>query len=114
QVRAELLSRKGKPVIYKYLTRLAGCAAVGAAIGVGLMVLSLIWRVPAGYGLVIAGSMAGAWLSAASNRRDVTFVELPGYLGSRQEPWVRIAFVAVLAVVVALLLKNGVFTVMLG
>ncbi len=114
QLRAEVLARKGRKVIYLYLTRLAACASGGAVLGLLLYALALHGQVPPGFGLVLAGSMAGAWLSAASNRRDVTFDELPDYLGSWREPVVRVAFVAVLATVVALFVRSKLVNVQLG
>lgn len=114
QVRKELVNRWGRRVIYKYLTRLAGCAGVGI-VG-GALIEAAAQRAPAlaGYGLVLIGAMVGAWLSVASSRTSVTFDALPDFLGVSAEPAIRMGFAGLLALVAALFLQIGVMNITLG
>jgi hypothetical protein len=114
QVRKELVNRWGRRVVYKYLTRLAGCAALGIVAGALLETVSQRAPALAGYGLVLIGAMVGAWLSVASSRTSVTFDALPDFLGVRAEPAIRMGFAGLLALVVALFLQIGVMNITLG
>lgn len=116
QVRKELVIRKGKRVVYRYLTRLAWWGLGGVGVGVLIVLASAYKLAPwmVGYGPVLIGAMAGAWLSVASGRRDVAFEDLPDFLGSKVEPAVRMAFVGLLALIVALFIKLGAVTITVG
>ena len=124
QVRKEIVIRKGKAVVYKYLLRLAVWACAGVAAGLLIEVASAYLADRAdladlaaslkGYGWVVMGAMVGAWLSVASARREITLADLPNFLGSKVEPAVRIVFVGLLAALVALFLDLKVMTIMFG
>lgn len=116
QVREELVIRKGKRVVYRYLTRLAWWCLSGVGVGVLFVLASAYKLAPwlVGYGPVLIGAMAGAWLSVASGRRDVAFEDLPNFLGSKVEPAVRMAFVGLLAMIVALFIELGAVTITVG
>jgi hypothetical protein len=64
-----------------------------------------------GYGWVIMGAMAGAWLSVAAGRREVSFDGIPDFLNYGYEPIIRMVFVAVLSSTFALFLKLKVLEV---
>lgn len=116
QVRKELVIRMGKQVVYRYLTRLASWGLGGVVVGVLFVLASAYKLAPClvGYGPVLIGAMAGAWLSVASGRRDVAFEDLPNFLGSKVEPAVRMAFVGLLALIVALFIELGAVTITVG
>lgn len=127
QIRTEISLRKGITIKLNYLGRLALWAVLGVVVGVVLVRLSVPGQLPPvpelakpvmlalkGYGWVIIGAMAGAWMSVAATRRTVAFEEMPNFLRSRAEPCIRLVFVALLAVALALLLQEGVLTLKMG
>jgi hypothetical protein len=113
------VTRRGRAVVYEYLKRFGRSAFIVAVAGIVIEVLAGCLKSTAldpvpGYGLVVGGSMLGAWLSAAANRRDVSFDQLPDFLASEIEPTIRAVFVALLAIAVALLLDQGAIKLWLG
>jgi hypothetical protein len=115
QIRADIVRRKGRHIIYHYLLTLGFCAVGGivlAATSIAIAnVVASTWpnlnflKNLTGYGWVIMGSMVGAWLSVAAGRREVSFDGIPDFLNLRHEPYIRMIFVGVLASVLALFLK---------
>ena len=121
QIREEISLRKGITIKLKYLSRLAGWALLGVAAGASLVYIAakgipgLYSPDPStpglkGYGWVVIGSMAGAWMSVASTRRKVAFEEMPDFLSSRFEPLIRLIFVGLLAASFALFLQHDLLT----
>ena len=111
QIRDEISVRKGVTIKLTYLVRLAGWAVLGVIVG-GVVIFLSKQGLPglAGYGWVVIGSMAGAWMSVAASRRTVTFEEMPNFLGFYFEPLIRLWFVGLLATTFALFLQLGVLT----
>lgn len=98
QIREEVSTRLGRTIKFRYLRNLAAWAAGG--IIVGLIIAGLAqqgFAGLAGYGWVIVGSMIGAWVSVAATRRTIVFEEMPNFLDSKIEPFVRLLFVGFLA-----------------
>jgi hypothetical protein len=115
-IRSELLARKGRKVIYLYLSRLAKAAATGVAFGFAmeLAVGCVVEPGMRGYGNVLMGAMVGGWLSAAANRRDVTLDQLPDFLASPAEPWIRMGFVGLLAWAAAAFVQKEILEISVG
>ena len=118
QIRADIVRRKGRFIVYRYLSLLALWALGGAAIGgvLNLATKCVLFSGLTGYGWVIIGSMIGAWISVASGRREVSFDAIPDFLnyGSepfRSEPFIRMLFVALVALVFALFLQLKIISV---
>jgi len=112
QIRKEISSRVGRNIKFRYLRTLAEWAAGGILVGllvVGLATQADLTRV-AGYGWAIVGSMVGAWISVAATRRTIVFEEMPNFLDSKIEPFVRLLFVGFLTAAFALLIDLGVIT----
>jgi hypothetical protein len=102
-------------VAFRYLLILALWAAVGGVLlGGGMTLLGQFWTGLSGFGFVIMGSMIGAWLSVAASRWEIAFEGLQDSLDARNEPAVRLLFVAVLGCVVGLFLQLGVFNFKIG
>lgn len=112
QIRDEIVLRKGRPVQFRYLLVLLQWAGLGAVVA-GLVVAAAEIAVAGlrGYGWVLMGSMAGAWMSVAAGRREISFEELPYFLDSFLEPIIRLVFVGLLAVTVALFLHLDVLSI---
>jgi hypothetical protein len=120
QIRADIVRRKGRLIIYRYLLVLAGWALAGIVIGAAFsgvaFILAALDSEPAlsGYGWVIIGSMAGAWISVAAGRREISFDDIQHYVDFRWEPLIRMLFVGLLASTFALLLELKVFAFSIG
>ena len=112
QIRDEIVLRKGRTIQFRYLGKLLTWAVLGAALG-GLVVALAETIAPGlqGYGWVLIGSMAGAWMSVAASRREIAFEDLPYFLDSRLEPVIRLIFVGLLATAVALFLQLDVISI---
>ena len=105
QIRADIVRRKGRHITYSYLLFLGLYALIGIVAAAAIVIASKFLPGLAGYGWVIMGSMAGAWLSVAAGRREVSFDGIPDFLNYGYEPLIRILFVGVLASVFALFLE---------
>jgi len=114
QIREEIGIRMGRVLKFRYLAALAAWGFAGALVGVALVLLGQVVSDLSGYGWVVIGAMVGAWMSIASTRRSVDLDELPDLLGRTLEPIVRLLYVGLVAVVIALLLEREVITIMLG
>lgn len=112
QIRDEIVLRKGRTIQFRYLGKLVIWAVLGAALG-GIIVAVGEIAVPGlrGYGWVLIGSMAGAWMSVAASRREIAFEDLPYFLDSKLEPVIRLVFVGLLATAVALFLQLDVMSI---
>lgn len=111
QIQSHIVKRKGRTMVFGYLAVLALWAVAGAGIGVAVVLAVKFGATPLkGYGWVVVGAMAGAWLSLAAARRKVDFYDLPGFLDTRVEPMIRMLFVAAIAVAFAFLLQIGFLT----
>jgi len=121
QIRDEISTRKGAAIKLKYLTHLAIWATLGVVVGGALAFIPVLaGRIGAEcavcadvakYGLVIVGSMAGAWMSVATTRHRIAFDEIPNFLEFKSEPPIRLLFVGLLAVTLALLVQHQVIRV---
>jgi hypothetical protein len=110
QIRAEIVMRRGVRMKILYLLKLLAWAALGLI--PALILLAIGWvgsledgertALVAGLGWVWIGALVGAWMSAAYRRGEVDFAGLPRFLDARFEPALRILFVGLLSVVVAL------------
>jgi hypothetical protein len=101
----------GRPLVYRYLGALAFWALLIAY--ASLMLITAYPQFKA-YGLVIIGSMFGAWAFAAYGRRQVSFDDLQDYVDFGLEPFVRLFFVAVMAFLLALLFQFKAFDFKIG
>lgn len=112
QIRDEIALRKGVIIKLNYLGRLAFWGLIGI-----LAIAAAPYFVPPAltgfvkYSWVIIGAIVGAWMSVAVNRQEVAFEEMPTFLHSRFEPLIRIAFVALLSVTLAILLELEIIVV---
>ena len=108
QIAGEVVVRVGKKVQIHYL----GWLLVGVAVGVvaGLIIQGYF----PGYGAVVAASMVGAWISVAASRRKIALVDLPQFIDSKYEPPVRLFFVALVACAVALFVRTGLLSIVIG
>jgi len=106
QIRADIVRRKGRQIIYSYLWCLGFWALWGIGVA-ALVVLVAHFFLPGlrGYGWLIGGSMVGGWLSVAAGRREVSFNDIPDFLDYVHEPAIRMFFVGVLASIFALFLQ---------
>lgn len=106
QIRDEIVLRKGRTIQFRYLTKLLRWVTLGIVIG-SLLVLAASQGGSGlkGYGWVLMGSMAGAWMSVAATRREIAFEDLPNFLDSDVEPAIRLLFVGLLALALALFLQ---------
>lgn len=114
-IQANIVTRKGKPLVYSYLTRLGLWALGGlvvAALAHAFMPATLTAIKP--YSLVLCGAMVGAWLSIASTRTSVGLDTIHEFLDYGREPVVRLVFVALLAVAITLFLQEQLITIKIG
>ena len=120
QIRADVLRRVGRPLAFRYLGFLALWGLAGALIGLAMAASGYYWssvdliQSMGHYGSVLVGAMAGAWFGVAVRRWQIAFEQLPGFLDVNYEPLIRMAFVAVVALVFALFLDLHVLNVQLG
>jgi hypothetical protein len=114
QIRKDIIRRKGKRIHYRYLATLFALALGGMVVGMLAILAGRLAGRPAGYGWVIVGSMAGAWLSLAATRGEVSFENMQEFLDLSFEPLVRMLFVAVLGSVFALFLQLNALSVSIG
>jgi len=118
QIRADIVRRAGRPLVYRYLGVLVVLALVGGALGLIIAhVGAHCWPnspMLAGYGYVLIGAMAGAWFSVAAVRWQISFDSIPDYPDIYLEPVIRMLFVAFVAAVFALFLHLSVITIKLG
>jgi hypothetical protein len=115
QIRADILRRKGRALVYRYLAALSLWALAGGLVGVAIVAATCLlhpaWQ---GYGWVIIGAMAGTWLSVAATRLEVSFAGIQDYLDLWYEPFVRMLFVGLLATLFALFLKLKILSLLIG
>jgi hypothetical protein len=99
-IQADVVMRKGKRLIYSYLSRLGYWALGGSAIAilVHLFVPAELAAIRS-YSLVLSGAMVGAWLSVASTRTSVGLDTI---------------FVALLAIALSLFLQEKLITIKIG
>ena len=109
QIAGEVVTRVGKKVQIRYLARLLLFVFVGVGAGLGIQVFLL-----PGYGAVLAASMVGAWISVAAFRREVVLADLAQFMDSKYEPAVRLFFVGLVACSVALFVKTGLLSIVVG
>jgi hypothetical protein len=124
QIRADIVRRVGRPLVYWYLAALAGWALVGLAVGIGgtyligrIIAASAnrpLWQAVIGVDWVFLGAMIGTWFSVAASRWQIAFDTIPDYLDRKVEPAVRILFVVVGAAVFALFLHLNLLTIKIG
>ncbi len=122
QIRADIIRRVGRRIVFKYLLGLAEWAFVGIAVAVVAIFLTgraapgppLHLNAVAGYGWVFIGAMVGAWLSVAMTWRNVSFDDLQDFVRLRREPVIRMLFAVVLALVFALFLRLQFITLKIG
>ena len=114
-IQIDILTRKGKRVVYSYLFRLGYWALSGLGFGLIVYFLLKTYLVDTrGYGLVICGAMVGAWLSVAATRTRIELDAISEFLDYGREPIVRLVFVILLSVALALLLQEGLITIKIG
>ena len=58
--------------------------------------------------------MVGAWISVAAFRREVVLADLAQFMDSKYEPAVRLFFVGLVACSVALFVKTGLLSIVVG
>ena len=115
QIRTDVVRRKGRAIVYRHLRVLAKCAWPGAIVAVLLMLGGQFWLSELrGYGWVILGAMVGAWALHAASGQQVSFDGIQDYLDFRYEPYIRMAFVAVVAAIFALFLRLGILSLKIG
>jgi hypothetical protein len=124
QIRVDILRRIGRPLAFRYLGFLALWGVAAALIGLAIAAVGYNWpsdwasvsliQLMGHYGWVLVGAMAGAWFGVAVRRWQIAFEELPGFLDVHYEPLIRMMFVAVVALVFALVLDLGVLNIKLG
>lgn len=112
QIRTDITRRVGRPTVYRSLFWLLAWCVGG--IVVGLVVAYLGPAALTGYGWMIVGAMFGVWLSVALKRNLVAFDSIIDYLDNRFEPFVRVIFVGVLAVVLGVFLQVGLLSASVG
>jgi hypothetical protein len=105
QIRADVVRRNGRPIMYRYLMYLAAWALGGVVIGWCVVAGSKAWPGLAGYGWIIIGSMVGAWISVAAGRWEISFDGIQDFLDVRFEPFIRMLFVGLLTSVFGLFLQ---------
>lgn len=115
QIRKDVVRRKGRAITYRYLSVLVKWALAGMAVG-AVIILVAKFVVPElmGYGWVIMGSMAGAWISLAATRREISFEAMQDFVDLSYEPFIRMLFVGALASIVALFLQLKILTMAIG
>jgi hypothetical protein len=111
QIRADIVRRKGRHIIYRYLLRLGLWALAGGGIAFIAIAAAKFWPGLEGYGWVVIGAMAGAWLSVAGGRREVSFDAIPDFFNYGYEPPIRMVFVGILAAAFALFLQLKILSV---
>lgn len=116
QIQDDILKRKGMDLYFRYMLRLLFWAAAGAVVGGTLILVAQGTGQAnlAGYGWVVIGSMAGAWLTVAASRWRIGFGDLPRFVESRLEPLIRLVWVCFVAVTFAFLLHMDVVSLSLG
>jgi hypothetical protein len=115
QIRTDIVRRKGATIIFGFLQILAWCALGGAAIGAAIEGLARTYATSlTGYGLVIIGSMVGAWVSVAASRGEISFDGLQDFVERRHEPFIRMLFVAAIASIFALFLQLKILSLSIG
>jgi hypothetical protein len=115
QIRTDVVRRKGRTIVYRHLRVLAKCGWPGAIVAVLLILGGQFWLPElGGYGWVILGGMVGAWALRAASGQQVSFGGIQDYLDFRYEPYIRMAFVAVVAAIFALFLRLGILSLKIG
>lgn len=115
QIRADILRRKGRALVYRYLSILALWALAGWTVGVAIVAAAWLLHLPGqGYGWVVIGAMVGTWISVAATRWEISFAGIQDYLAFRYEPFVRMLFVGLLATFFALFLKLRILSLSIG
>jgi hypothetical protein len=80
-------------------------------VGLVIAVVGVNYRpILLGYGCVLIG----AWFSVAASRWRISFDTIPDYPDTQLEPVVRMLFVALVAMVFALLLRLSLITIKIG
>jgi len=113
-IRDDVVRRKGKAIVYRYLLKLALIALAGVAVGCLVCLVGMRAKPLSGYGAIIIGSMVGAWLSMASTRQDVAFDGIKDFADRWREPFVRILFVGLIATAFAVFLDAGLLPLKVG
>ena len=114
QIRADVVRRNGRPIMYRYLMYLAAWALGGVVIGWLVVAGSKAWPGLAGYGWIMIGSMVGAWISVAAGRWEISFDGIQDFLDVRFEPFIRMFFVGLLTAVFALFLQLKLIPLTIG
>jgi hypothetical protein len=118
QIRADIVRRAGRPLVYRYLGVLALLALVGSVLGLIIAHAGTnYWpNLPMlrGYGYALIGAMAGSWFSVAAGRWQISFDNIPDYPDIYLEPVIRMLFVAFVAAVFTLFLHLSIITIKVG
>jgi hypothetical protein len=114
QIRADIMRREARPMIYRYLMAYAAWSLVGLLIGALLIIAARNTPASAGYGWAIASAAVAAWFSVAVLRSEVSFSGIQDFLDRQYEPFVRVLLVAVMTAIIALLLQFKVFALQVG
>jgi hypothetical protein len=113
-IRADIMRREARPMIYRYLIAYAVWSSVGLLIGIALIIAAKNTPSLAGYGWAIVSATVAAWFSVAVLRSEVSFLGIQDFLDRQYEPFVRVLLVAAMTAIIALLLQFKVFSVQLG
>jgi len=115
QIRSDIVMRKGRAIAYRYLFGSAKTALAGMAVA-ALVVLAAKYFLPGlkGYGWVLMGAMAGAWISSAATGREISFAGIREFLDYGHALLIRMLFVGALASVLALFLQLGLISLKIG
>ena len=113
QIRKDVVRRKGRPLAFRYLCYFLLWALGGAVVALlAVGVLACIARPELmSYAWVVVGAMAGVWVSTAAGRWEVSFEGMQDYLDISHEPFIRVLFVALLTLIVALLVAAQVLPI---
>lgn len=115
QIRADIVRRKGRPLVYRYLACFAGWAMAGVGVAIMIVIAARFLSLDLiGYGWVLMGAMGGAWLSTAARRWEIAFEDIRDFVDVVYEPMVRVLFVGMLALIFALFLNLALISVKVG
>jgi hypothetical protein len=117
QIRTDVVRRKGRAIVYSYLAVLAAWA-----LGAALLSQVIVWAFWASFHLadawnyrwLLTGAPVGAWMSLAAGRSEISFDAIQDFVDRRIEPFVRLAFVMLLALAIGFLVELKAMAFKLG